>query len=314
MPPTVVPNPATADEAGQILRNHLDTLFPNPVHAATLLDWMAWIVQNRGQRMMWCPVIQGVQGCGKSVIQNVLAQCLGKSNVALMDKSRTERGWTGNMQNVCLVVFDEIVADAPGTMSKLKEFITGEDLQLNRRNKQEKDVPRCFNVMITLNDLSTMRVAPGERRFCILQAAQQHEHQVQSSEYFDRLFRLKGDLAGGIFHFLLTWRISDAFLPNGRAPVTPGLKLITTSGTVNSDVILTAMLKVARRVASTTRYIQKSDFVKAISDDLGTTPAWTVIEPRLVSTGLIYAIDDAEVLMSVGNMYQDTAANIYRPC
>lgn len=309
-PPSVAPDPERAEEAGALLVNHISRMFPNPAQSTTLLDWMSWLTQNPHKQMNWCPVLQGVQGCGKSVILEIMRVTLGSTNVAEMDASRTARGWTGNLENVILVAFEEVTVGDANAAAAMKRFVTGTNLMLNVRNTGEKDVKRNFSTFITLNDLSTLSVEAGERRYWVAQAAQQRRDQNPPPSYFDQLFRLTTDLAGGILHYLRTRRVSDNFTPGGAAPVTASLLTITAVGNDSEDALTKALHAVASRVGSGLQWATAAQLTAAVSTELCATIPWATIAKHLPRVGLVRAVDDKNVWMTVGNIYGDVANNI----
>jgi hypothetical protein len=58
---------------------HLRVLFGDD--AEILRQWMAWLIQHPDQRINWAPVLQGIEGCGKSLIGQALVAALGRQNV-----------------------------------------------------------------------------------------------------------------------------------------------------------------------------------------------------------------------------------------
>jgi hypothetical protein len=51
--------------------NHLTYIFPQEAYRAVLLDWLAWVIQNQGQKVNWQLVIGGTPRCGKDTIWNM---------------------------------------------------------------------------------------------------------------------------------------------------------------------------------------------------------------------------------------------------
>ncbi len=56
---------------------HMELLFPNERDRGIMWTYMAACVQHKGVKFQWCPVVQGPEGNGKTVLSWVVAEALG---------------------------------------------------------------------------------------------------------------------------------------------------------------------------------------------------------------------------------------------
>ena len=219
------PDPSKEAEAAKIFDDHLAYMLADPRHARLLKSWMAWVVQNPGRKAMWAPVLQGVQGSGKSVLFLALCNVLGPTNAIEVTKARMDSQWNDWAQGRMFLLFEEVDLGVGETAKvvgeRLKTLITGETLPLNQRGRDSKDVPNYANCVFLLNDLARFPVSANERRYFVLRCKQQRtEDLVMGKEYWDNVYRLKGELAGGLRFHLMTTALDPEFDATGHAPMT----------------------------------------------------------------------------------------------
>jgi hypothetical protein len=214
-------DPTKADEAGAIFDEHLAYLFADPEHARTLKDWMAWVIQHPGDKTMWAPVIQGVQGCGKSVIGRVLSVCVGHTNARQITTDLIGGQWNDWAETARVLIFEEIDTLARGVADRLKLIITSEEMMVVEKFRSSISRPSYCSCIFILNDIGTFHVNENERRYYVLRCRQQQPEDIdKTQDYWDRLWRLEKSLGGGIRHHLMMHETSPNFNPRGAAPAT----------------------------------------------------------------------------------------------
>jgi hypothetical protein len=236
-------DPEHADQAGELFDAHLARLFPNPLHAGVLKSWMAWVIQNPGAKVMWSPVICGPQGVGKSLLGGILKACLGPSNVRVVTSTMLEQQWSDWSYGAICLLMEEIYTKARGVADKLKLLITDPMINVIEKNISTRVEPNHANLVFFLNDLSTFAIDPAERRYFVLQTHQTTPEQVAEfgESYWASVWRLTSVLAGAIRSHLLACGMHPAFLPHGRAPVTPAFIAAATAAAESDGPIATLM-------------------------------------------------------------------------
>lgn len=170
----------------------LAKMLPDPMDQAKLLAWMARVAQSPGQKLQWWPVIQGVQGNGKTTIANVMAHLSGEDythqvNVAAMAK--TEGQFNEWLFRKTLVILEEIkVADRRGFLEIMKPIVTADRIPLEGKGKAQTTGDNRANGVILTNHQDGMPVDDAERRYGMFFCAQQHpadlERDGMTAAYF----------------------------------------------------------------------------------------------------------------------------------
>lgn len=220
------PVPDKAQEAGDILMEHVCLLIREPEYQQTLIDWMAYQVQNPGVKVRWCVVLQGAEGCGKTALAESLAAALGRTHVNVLDGYIMMRdmynGWAMGAQIVALEEVRIVGHNRHEIMNKLKPCISNDRLSIRSPYKALIQTPNNVNYMIFTNHHDSLAISENDRRYFVVNSAIQSKREAEAigTEYFDRLFAMLKDNAGGLRAWLLEWPVSKGFNPNGHAPVT----------------------------------------------------------------------------------------------
>jgi hypothetical protein len=213
-------DPRQSAEAGAILEAHAKLLFGDTPEAVLLLDWMAFLVQSLGEKVLWAPLLQGAEGCGKTLFPYVLRLVLGESNVKEVGPNVViHSDWNEWAADCQLVVLEEVrvVGEARhAVMNKLKPLITNTHIAINQRNKDTRVVPNYANYLLTSNFTDALAITENDRRYFVLFAKQQSKTDVRAigSAYFSRVYDTLKTMGGGLRAYLLERRISPEFNPN----------------------------------------------------------------------------------------------------
>lgn len=220
------PVPADAEECGAVLMEHIRNLIAEPEYQTILIDWMAFQVQNPGVKIRWAVLLQGAQGCGKTAIAELMRVVLGHGHVNMLDATLLMRdmfnGWAQGCQLVAVEEIRVVGHNRHEVMNKLKPCISNDTLSIRDLNKPVTQTPNNTNYIMFTNHHDSLAVAEGDRRYFVLNSRLQNKSQVLAlgDGYFDRLFNVIENKAGGLRAWLEEWRISPAFRPNGHAPAT----------------------------------------------------------------------------------------------
>lgn len=237
------PDAAQADYAGMILMEHLTNLIAEPEYRQTLLDFLAYIVQNPGAKVRWAVLLQGAQGCGKTALAEVMNTALGRGHVRPVDVDAMASGYNEWAYGAQLLTLEEVRVAGHNRheiMNKLKPLISNDTINVNQKFRDARTLENKANYLLFTNHHDALALSAGDRRYFVLKSAIQTKAQVQAlgEDYFERLFGMLRDYAGGLRHFLENHEISPGFNADGHAPETTYLQqLITdTAGEVNALV------------------------------------------------------------------------------
>lgn len=221
--------PSDEEIAGALFQEHIANLIAEPDYQRTLIDYFAYNVQNPGKKIRWAILIHGAEGCGKTFLANCGGTVLGDENVMYVNNEAIRSGWNEWAVGSQLTIIGEVRISGHNrhdVMNKLKDLVTDDFVPVNKKHADTKKYKNITNYIMFTNHHDALAVMSGSRRYFIVKSALQTEDQVLAlgPGYFDRMFGMLGELAGGFRSFLENWQISPGFNPNGRAPKTKYLE------------------------------------------------------------------------------------------
>jgi hypothetical protein len=193
---------------------------------------MAACVQYPGVKFQWAPLLQGVEGNGKSFLAQVVKKAIGEKyshfpNAA--DLSGNGLKFTGWMHEKLFICIEEFYANGKTEIQEaLKDKITADRIEMQHKGGDQFMGDNWANFMLLSNYKDAVLKSKSDRRYAIFYSAQQDIEGILASgmggQYFPNLWNWAR--AGGyaiIADFLNTYTIPDEFNPAGachRAPKT----------------------------------------------------------------------------------------------
>lgn len=199
---------------------HLRLLIPNDRDRAYLFYYMAACVQEKGYKFQWAPVIQGVEGNGKTFLSRCVAYACGYryTHWPKADKLGAQfNGWL--FGNVFYAVEDVHMGDRFDVWEQLKPMITGGDgLEIERKGVDQTSEEICGNFIFNSNHRAALRKTRNDRRiapfFCAQQSVDDLARDGMTGDYMASLYDWAK--AGGyahVAHLLATVPIPDDMNP-----------------------------------------------------------------------------------------------------
>lgn len=210
---------------------HLAKILPDERDRLILLSYMAACVQHKGVKFQWAPLLQGVEGNGKTLFTRCVAEAVGRRYVHWPKASKLAAQFNGWMLGKLFYGVEDIyVPDQKREIiEELKPMITGGDgLEIEGKGVDQISADVCGNFMFNSNHKDAVRKTQNDRRFCVLFSAQQQAADLtrdgMGGDYFPRLYDwLKADGYAIVSDLLHTFPIPNEFNPATscqRAPVT----------------------------------------------------------------------------------------------
>lgn len=210
--------------------NELLTLLLPIAHDRTiLLAYMAACVQYPGVKFQWAPLLQGVEGNGKSFLARSVSKAVGERYTHYPNARDLDSKFTGWMENKLFIVVEEIrTSDRITILEALKPLITNPRMEIQAKGQNQYTGDNRANYFLCSNHKDAILKTQRDRRYCVFYAAQQEfedlERDGMTESYFSGLYGWAE--TGGwakISEYLLSCDIPEEFNPAKecrRAPVT----------------------------------------------------------------------------------------------
>ena len=228
--------------------DHLYRVLPDGQDAEILLAYMAACVQYIGVKFQWWPLIQGVEGNGKTLFTRCVAHAVGLCYSHFpRAESVGEKFNSWMFRKLFIGIEDVYYPDhRREIIENLKPLITNDELPIEPKGVDQVNAHICANGMLNSNHRDAIRKTRNDRRFCVFFSAQQSAADIQrdgmANDYFPDLYAwLRGDgqytgQASGyakVAHFLATYAIPDELNPATqchRAPETSTTEQVIAHG------------------------------------------------------------------------------------
>jgi len=207
---------------------HLYKLLPLGHDAQILLAYFAACVQHAGEKFQWWPLIQGVEGNGKSTLSYLLEYAIGERYSHWPKSAELGSKFNSAFYGKLLICCEDVyVSEARGSMwETLKPMITSPRLEIEGKgvDKVTRDV--CFNGVMNTNHKSAIRKTANDRRigpfFCAQQRKADLVRDGMTIDYFRKLrsWRL-GEGKEIVADFLIRYEIPDEWNPARDCIVCP---------------------------------------------------------------------------------------------
>lgn len=140
-------------------------------NAKVLLYWLAHQVQNVGVKLTWSPVIQSIQGIGKSFIGNVLRAVMGMGNVGVVSSMQVCSNFNSWAEGVCVNVLEELRVQGHNRheiVNNLKPLITDTSIQINRKGVSQYSTVNVTNYICFTNFKDALPLTEDNRRWWVI--------------------------------------------------------------------------------------------------------------------------------------------------
>ena len=224
-------------EAVDLFLAHIKNTFSDEREQTIMLDWMAHVYVNAGQRVNWAMLIWGVEGNGKTIFFNILQRLIGRINTKDISPSAINsqyNDWAAGGIVGCVEEIRIAGSNKWQILDSMKPAISNDTLAIHPKGKAMfGNAPNHCSYMMTTNHSDAVPMSQNDRRFCVLFSRQedkealfnQHGGEAETGAYFKKLFGLVvNKRSDAIARFLLDYKISDDFDYKGRAPKTYGLE------------------------------------------------------------------------------------------
>ena len=222
---------------------HLERLLPDESDREVLLSYLAACVQQMGAKAQWCPVVQGMEGNGKTVMYSVMEYAIGADHCHQLNPRDVDNKFNAWIEGKLLVGVEEIrVAGKWELADVLKPLITNRRVPLQGKNEDQRTGDNCANFLMFSNHKDAVLKTNSDRRYCVLYTAQQDDGDLErdglDKAYFKSLYDwIETDGAAITAEYLWTRPVTVDIL--GRAPKTTSTAeaIVQSYGLVEQTII-----------------------------------------------------------------------------
>ncbi len=155
-----------AHPAWKTCASHITNILNGDGHL--IIKWIAHNVQIPGRKILWSPIIVGVQGDGKTTLLKIMQAAMGRANVGPVSPEAMFSDFTGWAEGSCVKVLEEIRVHGNSrhnAMNKLKPLITNDSVEIVRKGKDGKQIANVTNYVALTNHMDALALDEGDRRW-----------------------------------------------------------------------------------------------------------------------------------------------------
>lgn len=191
------------------------------------LSYLAYIVQNLGDKVFWMPVFQSFEGIGKTIIFKIVANhLLGNTNCASASMSDLRSEFNTWAFDKLLILIEELKIcpiNERHIANNLKTFVTNDRVKKLQKYYDSIEVDNRMNYMAFTNEHFPMPIAEDSRRYFVVKSPIKSIDQLELAtgisydEYFKPLVALsKSDCEFGseLRKYFTEYEVSSAFTPH----------------------------------------------------------------------------------------------------
>lgn len=213
-----------------MIRQHLKILCGNNADYGKILEqWLAFQIQHRGEKLLWVPIIQSIEGVGKSFLAVMLRCCLGNNNINVVYPMQVKSEFNGWATGACVNVLEELKIQGHNrydVTNSLKSLLIDDMIQINEKGLPHYNTQNTANYICFTNYKDAIPIRDDDRRwwvvYCPLKKLTDLKQYTsyEVNEYYDMLFGALREYPSEIHRWLLDYEISDEFLAMKQAPET----------------------------------------------------------------------------------------------
>ena len=217
---------------------HIELVTGKKTYAKTLLQWLAYQVQQPGikKEVLWAPLLIGPPGAGKSFFGTLLRQALGDENVGTVSSSEVTSNFNSWATGKCVNILEElrlVTHNRYDAYNALKPLVTDARIMINEKGVKQYEVTNTTSYICFSNYNDCLPLDESDRRWWIINIPrdilEKLPNGVSDKDYFGPLYDNVRKHGGQIRQWLLDYPISKKFLESPKAPETVHkLAMVTT--------------------------------------------------------------------------------------
>lgn len=176
-----------------------------------LINFMASTVQTNKKAFTYCTMLGGM-GIGKGVLADILSKLIGEKNYSNIPANKlSDNKFNAPAKNKKLIFLDELEIRNQSDENALKHFVNP-TISIEEKGKDQKTYANYANILIASNNLSKLKIEPGDRRYSMIDMGKEslikfanREYNIPVGEYVNKL--LDDDNIKDLGTYLLNYEI-----------------------------------------------------------------------------------------------------------
>lgn len=217
-------------------------LVPNKEEREHLLKMIAWTVRKPGNKIRHALLLRSEhQGVGKSMLTEIWAELLGRSNVRKTTTEEVSSQFQGFMKQTLLVVLEELNwGVGPIGYNRLKDLITADVVPINEKYMPVRHWPNVATFVILTNLKIPLIIEDADRRIFFIDSPAL----PRDKGYYTSFAAWWQANLGAIRAYLETINL-DGFVPFANPPMTDAKRALIADG--REDLVKDLALAVEER-------------------------------------------------------------------
>lgn len=256
----------------------LDIMFPRAAEKAMFLDWVAWCLQNEGDKPNWAPFLySATKGSGKSTLCQLVARLFGDANAVTQNSVEKLTGrFNTTVLTRKLVICEELrLAQDSAQGNALKTFLTERRIMTERKGQDAEQIEHCCCFLFTTNHLP-LWIEPEDRRYYVIEIDHDGHAAGPRADQFaalvGRLYDFMADerAVAGLYRALMLRQLGNGFTAktlNVERHSTAVMRRIHAASEQTVKAQLAELLNLRGQ-----HVVPEADVVKLIREDLGQNP------------------------------------------
>lgn len=207
---------------------HIEKLFATERDRKIILYWFAAAVQYPHKKLRWAPVIQGVEGNGKSFLGEVLAYIIGAKHTHRPNAEDISNKFNDYIEKKLLIIVEEAhMQDRREMKDTLKPLITQSQVEVQPKGGSKRMTENWTRWIFFTNHRDAFPVDTRDRRYSIFFTNQQSREDLVryglDHRYFLNLWTWFNEGGGkqALAHYLHNVEIPDEFNATGAMLTAP---------------------------------------------------------------------------------------------
>lgn len=231
----------------EMVKKHIKFICTTDENAKIFTEWLAHNIQYPGKQILWSPVIQSIQGVGKSFFGELLRMCLGDRNVGTVSPTQVVSDFNGWATNVIVNVLEELRVKGHNrhdAVNALKPLITDRMIQINEKGIKQFMTYNTANYICFTNYKDAIPLDEDDRRWWVIFVPVSSLKQMEEiigepiNVYFPKLFDSVRQFGHEVRKWFLEMKLSKEFLLLKQAPMTEHKKTMIANEEASFDGLL----------------------------------------------------------------------------